>query len=657
MSAGILKLLRLVLFHAVGRPIRKLLFIAVETQKWTLQLSNKLFHKYARLLAIVCDCPDPKWFITQTVGEADAYFKNLAHRVRGYPIQPKISIILPVYKIDPEIFRETLATVDLQCYENWELCVVDDASGDARLAEMIERFASDHPGQVKFAINGENVHISATSNRCIEMATGDYLALLDHDDRLVPNALAEMVRYINLHNEPDILYSDERVIEQSGTATHLVYCKPGWSPFLHLSCNYTTHFTLYRTELIRELGGFRVGYEGSQDHDLMLRATEASPKPVVHVPFCLYQWRATETSTAKSADTKPYAAQAGIRAVTDACRRRGRPAVVEWEAESFHYRVRFELPKEPPLVSLLIPTKDNGALLEGCLQSIFEKTSYANFEVILIDNGSTTDDALSVMTRYETANPGRVRILRKDGPFNFAALNNQGAAIARGEYLVLLNNDTTVESPEWIEEMLRYAQFPEVGAVGCKLLYPNGQIQHAGLELQDRRIANHSFKYMPEETTAYSNNTKTAHEVSAVTGACMMIAAAKYCEMGGLDELYLPNGYGDVDFCLRLIEAGYSNVYTPYAKLIHHESCSRGRVIETFERHYMVRRWGHQLMNDPYLNFNLTRNMLFQIDPEFCYLDPTGREFQELIGSAEKAKAERRCDQAPEQPAVQRRVA
>lgn len=627
----VIHVLRTIFYHAVGRPIRKILFVTILLQQFLLKKTNTFFHKYGRLLALLCDSPDPKWFLAESLDETQVYFRDLAHRVTNYPIQPKISIVLPVYKIPEEIFRETLATVELQCYKNWELCVVDDASERPEIAQMVRQFAADHPGQVKFAVNPANIHISATSNRCIELATGEYLALLDHDDRLLPNALAEMVRYINLHNRPEILYSDERVIEQDGKATHLVYCKPGWSPFLHLSCNYTTHLTLYCTELIRDLGGFRVGFEGAQDHDLMLRAVEASDKPVVHVPFCLYQWRATETSTAKSADAKPYAALAGVKAVTEACLRRGRPADVEWEPESFHYRVRFELPPELPLVSILIPSKDNAGFLENCLQSIFQKTTYANFEVILLDNGTTSPDALEVIGKFRHSQEHRFRVFRDDGPFNFAALNNRGAKLARGEYLVLLNNDTAVRTPEWIEEMLRFAQFPEVAAVGGKLLYPNGDIQHAGLELQDRKIANHSFKFLPEDTTAYNNFSKTVHEVSSITGACLMIAAVKYHEVGGLDELNIPNGYGDVDFCLRLRKAGYTNVYTPYATLFHDESRSRGRAMENFERHIMLQKWGHELMNDPYLNFNLKRDTSFGIDTEFSYLDITGKDFRELF--------------------------
>ena len=622
-------------YHVVGRPIRKVLFLSIKLLNLLLHYMHRAFHLYSKVLAVLHDGQDAKWFWVTTFDEMQNYYRDVTIRARSLPYQPKISIILPVYRVDPAIFRETLASVAMQCYANWELCVVDDASGVSELQRMVREFAANHPGQVKFATNPKNVHISATSNRCIEMATGDYLALLDHDDRLTPNALAEMLRYINLNGDPDILYSDERVIESDGKATFLVFCKPGWSPFLHLACNYTTHLTLYRTQLIREIGGFRIGFEGSQDHDLMMRAVEATDRPIVHVPFCLYQWRAVETSTAKSADSKPYAAIAGVKAVTEACRRRGRPADVEWEPEMFHYRVRFELPAELPLVSILIPTKDQGESLQSCLESIFTSSTYPNFEVVLLDNASTQTVALDVMRQFQSDYPEQLCIERLDGPFNFARLNNHGANIARGEYLVLLNNDTVVRTPGWIEEMLRIAQFSEVAAVGCKLLYPSGEIQHAGLELQDRKIANHSFKQLPESTTAYNNITKTVHEVSAITGACLMIAQEKYHEVGGMDEVFLPNGYGDVDFCLRLSQLGYEHVYTPYATLIHEESRSRGRATETFERHYMIRKWGQQLMNDPYLNFNLKRDMSFGIDEGFPYVDPTGKDFQDLMQAHE----------------------
>ncbi len=629
-------------YHVVGRPIRKVLFLGIQLLEALLLYARRAFHLHAKVMAILHDGRDAKWFWDTALDELQKYYRDVTIRVQRMPDQPKISIILPVYRVDPAVFRETLASVAMQCYTNWELCIVDDASGMPELQQMVRDFAADYPGQVKFATNPTNVHISATSNRCIEMATGEYLALLDHDDRLTPNALAEMVRHINLNGQCDIFYSDERVIESDGKATFLVYCKPDWSPFFHLSCNYTTHLSLYRTAIIREIGGFRVGFEGSQDHDLMMRAVEATDRPIVHVPFCLYQWRAVETSTAKSADSKPYAAIAGVKAVTEACQRRGRPADVQWEPESFHYRVRFELPAELPLVSILIPTKDQGESLQKCLESIFTSSTYPNFEVVLVDNATTQTTALDVMRQFQTAHPKQLRIERVDEPFNFARLNNRGAKIARGEYLVLLNNDTIVQTPDWIEEMLRLAQFPEVGAVGCKLLYPTGEIQHAGLELQDRRVANHSFKGFPENTTAYNNITKTVHEVSAITGACLMIAQEKYHEVGGLDEVYLPNGYGDVDFCLRLSQRGYEHVYTPYATLIHEESRSRGRATETFERQYMISKWGHQLMNDPYVNLNLNRDMTFSIDSEFPFIDPTGKDFQDLLQAHEADRLQKK---------------
>ena len=624
-------MLRQIFYSGIGRPIRKFLFLLLQFQKVMLKVTSRVFDKYVKLLSILCETHDPKWFRDSPYEDLQKYYRELSNRVSRLSYQPKISVILPVYRVDPEILRETLATVAMQCYPHWELCAVDDASGDERLTALLQEFAAQHPGQVRFDVNAENLHISATSNRCLELATGDYLALLDHDDRLAPNALAEMVRYINLRDQPDILYSDERVIHPDGRATHLVFCKPAWSPFLHLACNYTTHLTLYRTSLIRGLGGFRVGYEGSQDHDLMLRAVETTERPVVHVPFCLYQWRALETSTAKSAESKPYAAIAGVRAVTEACQRRGRPAEVEWEPEHFHYRVRFELPPTPPKVSILIPSRDQGSMLKDCLDSIFQQSTYKNFEVIVIDNGATEPEALSVLRRFTKEYPDQFHVERADGPFNFAGLNNRGARIAQGEYFILLNNDIVIRTPEWIEEMLRLAQFPEVGAVGCKLVYPNGKIQHAGIELEDRKVANHSFKLLPAENSVYNNFTKTVHEVAAITGACLMISAEKYHEVGGLEEIHVPNGYGDVDFCLRLAERGYTHVFTPYATLIHDESQTRGRAIETFERHWMIQKWGGQLMNDPYLNFNLKRDTSFQLDVEFPYLDPTGKDFKELL--------------------------
>lgn len=559
------------------------------------------------------------------------YYDQLTSVVASLPHQPKISVLVPLYKVEPRYFEETLQSIGIQLYPNWEVCVVDDRSGMGELADIVHRFEKDHPGKVKFAVNEQNSHISLTSNACLSLASGDYIALLDHDDRLYPNALAEMVRFINLHDCPDVLYSDERNIEADGALRHEVYFKPDWSPFMHLCMNYTTHLSVYRTSILREIGGFRKGFEGSQDHDLMLRVVETTKKPVVHVPLCLYQWRAHPLSTAHSVSAKPYAAIAGEKAVAEHLARRGRPAKVEWEKETAHYRLTFSLPEPHPLVSILIPARDKAHLTRACVESISRKTTYSNYEVVLVDNSSTEPETFALYEAFAKKLGGRFRLLSDNGPFNFARLNNHAVAAAKGDYVVLLNNDTEVLTPQWIEEMLMVGQFPEVGAVGAQLLYPNGAIQHGGVLLTDRLIAQHAGIGLPKHVPLYCNQLKTLHEVSAVTAACLFISKKKFEEVGGLDERWVPNGYGDIDLCLRLRAKGYSHLYTPYAELVHHESPSRRVSIETFERQYMIAKYGHSLMNDPYLNPNLRRNPYYDFDPDSMRFEIEGHRFAQLL--------------------------
>ena len=563
------------------------------------------------------------------------YYKSLKARCQDMPLKPKISVLVPVYKVKPEYFWEALKSVAVQVYDNWELCIVDDCSNDPRLVEIVEEFQRAYPGKVKFKIHQQNGHISVTSNSCLELATGDYIALLDHDDRLYPNALAEMVRFINLNQEPDILYSDERTVDATGEALWDTYFKPDWSPFMHLCMNYTTHLSVYRLRLVREIGGFRKGFEGSQDHDLMLRMVEATKKPVVHVPLCLYQWRAHPESTALSVSAKPYAALAGEKAVSEHLLRRGRPAKVSWEPHTAHYRLNFELPIAKPLISLLIPTRNKFELISKCLLSVFERSTYQNFEVIILDNESSDPECFALYSQFAHKYTDRVFVEKVAGAFNFARSNNIGAAVARGEYLVLLNNDTEVLEPKWLEEMLMVCQFPEVGAVGAKLMYPDGKVQHAGVMLTDRSIAQHIGIGAPKEHALYCNAINTLREVAAVKAACMMVRKSVWKELDGLVEIWVPNGYGDVDFCLRLSEKKYSCLFTPYAELIHHESPSRKATLEHFERQYIIKKYGGKLMNDPYLNPNLQRVTNYAIDSNNMNYELRAVEFRELLDNPE----------------------
>lgn len=618
---------RRVIFHGIARPVRKAASIVVRGLRFLYKGCRHIYERYIRWLDR--EFPDllDRAAIQRDGGMVLRYYNQLGPRLSALPYQPLISVLIPVYKVAPVLLSETLASVAGQIYDRWELCIVDDASGMPEIDEIIHAFARAHPNRVKYAKNSSNLHISATSNRALELATGDYVALLDHDDLLLPNALAEMVRFINLENQPEILYSDERLISATGELISDPFYKPDWCPYFHLSVNYTTHLSVYKRDLLRQVGGFRTGYEGSQDHDLMLRAVEATSKPVVHVPFVLYQWRAIPGSTASNIDEKPYAVVNGIKAVSEACMRRGFPAEVTYERATFHYRLKFALPEPLPLVSIMIPSKNFPDLIEKCLASITAKSTYPRFEILVIDNGSTDKRVDTIYSRYN------VRVIKHEAPFNFAVLNNIGARAAQGDYLVLLNNDTEVITPEWIEELLRFAQLPDVGAVGCKLLYPDQRIQHAGALLVDRQIAVHALRGLAHHTRTYLDTANTVHEASAVTAACLMVSKEKYWRVGGLDEVDVPNGFGDVDFCLKLGRAKLSNIYTPYASLYHHESPSRGQNIETYEKIVMLRRWAPELMHDRFLNFHYHRSEAYTRDRAIAPIDPKPaiiREFRAL---------------------------
>lgn len=607
----------------IGRPLRKLGWLILQTLRHSFLWWQKIFWNMPFVLEV-----------TKTSGEPDKiakyrhYIERIIDSCAMLPIKPKFSVLIPLYKVKPAYFKKTLQSVELQGYENWEVCIVDDDSKMVELDNIVEEFSHKHPGKVKYAKHATNQHISHTSNSCLKLASGDYVALLDHDDLLLPNALGEMVRFINMYDCPDILYSDERVIDANGRRRNIPYHKPDWSPFMHLVKNYTTHLTVYKRELVDKVGGFRPGFEGSQDHDLMLRMTEATTRPVVHVPFLLYHWRAHPESTAAGISAKPYAAIAGEKAVAEACIRRGRPADVTYETVTGHYRIDFHLPAKSPLVSIIIPTKNSFELVRACLESVFELSTYPNFEVIVVDNGSTDARCLEYF-REQSSKRGeaKFRLVSWDAPFNFAQLNARGVEEARGEYYLFLNNDTEVITPNWIEELLRHAQFPDVGAVSCKLLYPDGLIQHAGVALSGRDIANNIGLMSKRDDNRNASALLSVHEVSAVSAACLLCRKEAYHSVNGFEEVYIPNGYGDVDFCLNLRKKGLLCIYTPHAELRHHESKTRRKNIEAFERLYMVKKWGQELILDPYLSPHMLYGSDYELNLKYFEMDIQWHEY------------------------------
>jgi glycosyltransferase involved in cell wall biosynthesis len=554
------------------------------------------------------------------------YYRHLEDHVATLPLQPLISVLVPVFRPRPVYLAEALASVSAQVYANWELCIVDDASEESELDVIIAELEAQYPDRVKVGRHVHNQHISATSNTALDLATGDYVALLDHDDRLYPNALAEVVRFLNeaaaLHGAaPEIIYTDERIIDSDGEPVGIPFFKPGWSPQLHLAVNYTTHLSVYDSALVRRIGGFRKGLEGAQDHDLMLRCVEASTQPVLHVPISLYQWRAHDLSTAGTGDAKPYAWESGMRCVREALERRGRPGVVTRDEFTGHYRIAYDLLGEP-LVSIVIPNRDSSAMLAQCVHSVLELSTYRNFEIVIVDNGSTQKSVFELYRSWEQGgNP--ISVVRDDGYFNFARLNNLGVKRARGDVLVLLNNDIKVLESNWLEEMLMLVQFPEIGAVGAKLLFPDGKLQHGGIVGSANGVAHHTGLGQQLNVHHYMDLVHTVHESLAVTAAALMVRRADYVAVGGLDECWVPNGYGDVDLCLRLTGRGLTNLYTPYAVLEHHESATRLQTPELFERRHMYAKWPAELVNDPFRNRNLSADGQMNPDPQQWMADPS----------------------------------
>lgn len=528
-----------------------------------------------------------------------------AQRVHTAPL---ISVIVPVFETPETWLRGCIESVRGQAYENWELCIADDASTAPHVVRVLEEYARQDE-RIRYTVRERNGHICAASNTALAMASGQFVALLDHDDELRPHALLEMAEALAADPARKLLYSDEDKIDGQGRRFD-PYFKPDWNPDLLLGQNYVCHLTVIDSELVRSVGGFRPGLEGSQDHDLILRCIERlAPAQVHHIPKVLYHWRAIEGSTALRREAKDYAATAGAQAVSDHLVRKGCGARAE-ELDHGHYRVRWPLPEPAPRVSVIVPTRDRMSLLKSCVESILDSTEYPDFEVLVVDNQSTEPDALAYLDSLR-GRP-RVRVLRYDHPFNYSAINNWAVAQCRGSVIALLNNDIEVISKDWMREMASQAIRADIGAVGAMLLYPDGSIQHAGVILGLGGIANHAYVHQPGDYPGHGGRARVVQNLSAVTGACLVVERRLYEEIGGLDER-LAVAFNDIDFCLRLVERGYRNLWTPFARLHHHESASRGRDESEEKRKrfegeiaYMQSRWGHLLQRDPAYNRNLS---------------------------------------------------
>jgi GT2 family glycosyltransferase len=524
--------------------------------------------------------------------------------------QPLLSVLMPVYNTDERWLRAAIQSVEDQIYTNWELCIADDHSSDPRVVAILREVQAREP-RLKLHFRDVNGHISAASNSALTLASGEFLVLLDHDDVLPSHALAAVVHELNHHPDSDIIYSDEDRLDASGRR-YDPYFKPDWNLELFYGQNLISHLGVYRTSMVREAGGFREGFEGSQDYEMALRVIERTqPERIRHIPLILYHWRAIPGSAALNVHQKSYATDAARLAVQAHFARTGVSATIEPAPRAAYYhRIRYRLPEPRPHVTIIIPTKDRVDLLSRCVDSIMTGSSYGAFDIVIVDNGSSEPASHSYFARVQL--DPCVSVLRIEEPFNFSRLNNIAAARARGAYLCFLNNDTEVISTDWLEEMVSLAVRPGVGAVGAMLYYPNNTMQHAGVVLGLGGIASHPHRGQRRGMPGNYGRAALTQTMSAVTAACMVIRKTTFDAVGGFDET-LAVAYNDVDLCLRLGARGFRNVWTPFAELYHFESISRGNDLEgenrprfLAESQTMRDRWQGLLTADPYYNPNLS---------------------------------------------------
>lgn len=519
---------------------------------------------------------------------------------------PTISVCVPVYNPDPAFFAQLLASVKAQSYPHWQLCLADASSDPAVVAGLVAQ-AADRRVQLKRI---ENAGIALNTNRAADIATGEYIALLDHDDLLGPSALFEMAKAAK-ETGAAFLYSDEALFTTTMQKAGVGHFKPDYAPQYLLNCNYITHLAVIKRDVFWQVGGLRPAFDGAQDHDLFLRVLELTGG-AVHIPKVLYFWRQHAGSTSTGVAAKPYVEEAAIGAIDEHLQRTGVKGRAVKGLFPSTYKVEYEI-AGTPLISIIIPSYEHSDELAVCLRSIYEKTLYPHFEVVVVENNSRQPATFQYYEKAKAEYPGlRVEAFPPGGAFNFSALCNFGRRAAKGEYLLFLNNDTEVITPGWLGEMLSLCQQPRVGVVGAMLYYPDDTVQHAGVVTGLGGYAGHSHKYAARGRSGYMFRQAVVQEVSAVTGACLLCGAAMFDEIGGFDEGFSV-AYNDVDFCLRAGRAGCSVVFTPYAELYHHESKSRGldeqgeaKTRFDAEKQRLQQRYGASLLRDPYYNPNLT---------------------------------------------------
>ncbi|MBO0467779.1 glycosyltransferase family 2 protein [Enterococcus plantarum] len=547
-------------------------------------------------------------------------FEQIKAEISTFGYQPKISIAMPVYNVEEKWLRRCIDSILIQDYSNWELCMADDASTDPKVKELLTDYRNADE-RIKVVFRPENGHISEATNSALAIATGEFVALLDNDDELPRIAFYEIIKALNENPELDLIYSDEDKIDMEGNRSDPSF-KPDWSPDLLLGTNYISHLGVYRRTILEEIGGFRKGYEGSQDYDLVLRFTEKTTEArIKHIPKVLYHWRMLPTSTAVDQSSKGYAFEAGLRAVQDALVRRGIKGHATHGRANGLYDVYYDIESDD-LVSIIIPTKNGYKDVKRCVSSIIEKTTYKNYEIIIADNGSTDEKMKELYDSFAQQLDARFRVVVIDIPFNFSKINNIAAKEARGKYFLFLNNDTEVINADWLKRMVSFAQQERIGCVGAKLLYPNNTIQHAGVILGLGGIAGHGHYGYPHGDLGYFGKLALNVDYLAVTAACLLIKKQDFEAVSGFDEEFTV-AFNDVDLCLKVKELGRDNVWLHEAELYHFESQTRGyddkgKKKKRFEKEkaMMERKWSTLIENDPFYNPNLTREI-----PNFSYRD------------------------------------
>lgn len=598
----------------IGRKEARLQF-KDQTGKWnefhTLPLHLSAFWRLARLLR-----KEPRklteyetWFARYgALSEADR--DAIRTKIDTLQHRPLISVVMPAFNTPPDLLRKAIDSVRRQLYPRWELCIADDYSTARETIEILRQCAREDQ-RIKIAWRQTNGHISEASNSALEEATGEFMALLDHDDELTEDALYHVAAAIAARPDVDMIYSDEDKLDEAGRLCDPAF-KGEWSPDLMLGQNAVCHLAVLRASLVRAVGGFRKGFEGCQDWDLFLRVSERTDASrILHIPRVLYHWRRLTGSTAASIDHKSYAQDAAKRALEEALSRRSLKGEVS-PASRLHWRVKWPVPDPPPKVSIIIPTRDRLDLLERCIETLRHNTNYTDYEIIIVNHESSEPATLRYFDTLRS--DPRIVIFDIHGAFNWSRFSNKAVKIAAGSIFLFLNNDIEVIDPGWLTELVAQCARPDVAVAGAKLLYPYGAIQHAGVVVGMAGVAGHIYRGCPEDYPGATLPSNLVRDVTAVTGACLAVRRDVFDRLGGFDEAELGVGYSDIDFCARGRAAGLRVVYTPFCRLLHHESASRKEQEQrsarkdaaTNEALAFARRWPDLIASDPFYSPNLT---------------------------------------------------